>query len=77
MRTMCDIVFTCEANDKKQIGSNQMIIEGDNFEILGFDFMVDDIGDVWMLEINEIHPFHTKTSLMKRWSQNLLGKTFD
>ena len=52
MRTMCDIVFTCEANDKKQIGSNPNDNRRDNFEILGFDFMVDDIGDVWMLEIN-------------------------
>ena len=52
MKTMCDMVFTCKANERKHKGSTINDNRRDNFEILGFDFMVDEMGAVWMLEIN-------------------------
>jgi hypothetical protein len=52
MKTMCDMVFTCKANERKHVGSSINDNRRDNFEILGFDFMVDEMGAVWMLEIN-------------------------
>ena len=77
MKTMCDMVFTCMATERKQIGSNPNDNRRDNFEILGFDFMVDEKGDVWMLEINGNPSLSYQNKDHERLVQNMIGDLID
>ncbi len=53
LQQTCNMVFTCRANGRGN--SFPPVVEDkrrENYELLGYDFMVDEYGKVWMLEVN-------------------------
>ncbi len=46
------------------------------FEILGFDVLIDNKGEPWLLEVNHAPSFNCDTALDARVKKNLLRDTF-
>lgn len=47
------------------------------FEILGFDILIDDYGQPWLLEVNSMPSFGTSTKIDKQVKDNLIrGRSF-
>ena len=78
LRTTAQMVYTCHARTRgKSVSPPSLDTKRASFELLGYDFMVDDFGKVWMLEANGNPALSYQSDMHETLVKNMIGEMID